>query len=77
MKKLLDLFGNEITIPKKGNPMLRNGYGPEGKKCKHCTHLIRKDFHSKVYYKCFYRGDTNGAGTDHRVNWPACKLFEE
>lgn len=61
----------------KQNPMLRRyGAGPDGKKCKTCRHLYCKEFAGR-YYKCDLRGDTNGAGTDHRVNWPACGRHEE
>lgn len=44
-------------------------------KCKECRHLYYKQF-SKRYYKCAHRKDTNGPATDHKVNWPACGLFE-
>ena len=79
------LFGltDELIVPgkkkgpgKKSNPMLRIGDGPEEKWCKTCKHLGIKQF-SKNYYKCRYRGDTNGPGTDHRANWPACSLYEQ
>lgn len=60
----------------KVNPMCRAAGITEGKKCKTCRHLIRKRY-SKVYYKCAFRGNTNGPGTDHRVNWPACGKYEE
>lgn len=64
--------------PNPGNHLMlrRHGSGPEGKRCKHCAHIYRKEF-AKNYYKCDLRGDTNGPGTDHRVNWPACGKFEE
>lgn len=62
------------TAPK-ANPCVRIfGPGPEGVKCKDCAHLWRKRF-SRTYYKCDLRGNTNGPGTDHRVNWPACSQF--
>jgi len=32
--------------------------------------------HDKVYWKCDQRKQTNGAGSDHRRNWPACGKFE-
>lgn len=85
MSTQTSLFGlpSKLLVPgqkkgpgKKSNPMLRLGPGPEGKKCKTCMHLVVKQF-SKNYYKCRYRGDTNGPGTDHRVNWPACTLYAE
>lgn len=58
------------------NPCVRlYGPGPEGVKCKECRLFIRKGGHSKTYFKCELRGDTNGPGTDHRANWPACGRF--
>lgn len=87
---ILDLFGNPIdpeTIRKHprarnrdgsyiNNPMVtRCGAGPEGARCKECKHLIRKKY-AKVYFKCSFRGDSNGPKTDHRANWPACGKYE-
>jgi hypothetical protein len=62
----------------KGNPMVRAcGTGPEGTRCKTCTHLIAWAY-AKTYYKCDKRGDlTHGKATDQRVNWSACSLYEE
>lgn len=72
-----NLLGETIVIgpKKKVNPMLVCGKGPEDKRCKHCAHFIVKEFHNKTYFKCEFRGDTNGAGTDHRANWPTCAKF--
>jgi len=59
------------------NPMVRTyGPGPDGRICRECRHLIAKRF-AKTYYKCRYRANTNGPGTDHRVRWGACAKFEE
>lgn len=58
------------------NPCLRvYGPGSMGEKCKHCRLFIRKGGYANTYFKCELRGDTNGPGTDHRANWPACKRF--
>ncbi len=63
--------------PREPNPCVRvYGYGPEGAKCKDCTHL---DYHRpslKRYYKCLLRKITAGPGTDHRVGWRACGKWE-
>jgi hypothetical protein len=66
----------EVNKKNKVNPMVK-AYGAEttGARCKKCTFFIRKHF-SKTYFKCAFRGDTNGAGTDHKANWPACTKFE-
>lgn len=78
----LELFyenqaGEKVPIGrfKKQNPMIKAcGPGPEGEKCKNCKYIIRKQF-GNTYFKCQWRGDSNGPGTDHRVNWPACSKF--
>lgn len=59
----------------KSNPMLAiYGAGPSDKHCAGCEHLFVK-FWAGKYYKCALRGNTNGAGTDHRVRWPACGKY--
>lgn len=58
------------------NPCVRAfGIGPEGMRCKQCVHLYRKHY-SKTYIKCELRKNTNGPGSDHKANWPACGKFE-
>ena len=52
------------------------GPGPEGRTCKTCRHLYYRQF-SKRYYKCAYREETGGPGSDHRVGWNACAKYEE
>lgn len=52
------------------------GAGPDGVTCKGCAHLVRNSGHSKNYYKCHFRGNTSGPGTDHKVRWPACSKYE-
>lgn len=62
---------------RKINPMVRAvGSGPEGMRCKHCRFLYAKKY-ARTYYKCEWRGDTNGPGTDHKINWPACSKFQK
>lgn len=59
------------------NPMVRAfGFGPVDKRCKHCSHLLKKQW-AGTYYKCDLRINTNGPGTDHRVNWLSCSKFNE
>lgn len=77
--ELYETIGGEIksTKHKKLNPMVKaQGPGPADKRCKHCAHCFSKSF-SKTYYKCEFRGDTAGPGTDHRANWPTCSRFKE
>jgi hypothetical protein len=78
----VDQFEIDLGVPVDeskldSNPMVKSfGYGPEGKRCKHCFHLFKKQY-AGTYYKCDYRINTNGPGTDHRVNWAACSKFKE
>lgn len=59
------------------NPCVRTfGLGPDGAKCKTCQRLLGRRF-AKTYYKCALREETRGAGSDHRVNWPACGQYLE
>jgi hypothetical protein len=81
--KYINLLGEEIDTDQERkkhlriNPMVRvYGNGPEDKKCKHCGYFYRK-YYSKTYFKCEFRGDTNGPGTDHKANWPTCGKFKE
>lgn len=80
--KYTNLLGEEIDTDVerkkllKVNPMVKvHGTGPEGKRCKHCTHFIIKQWGNR-YFKCAFRGNTNGPGTDHRANYPTCGKFE-
>lgn len=77
MKEFTNIFGEHVTVgpPKKTNPLLASfGKSTGDHKCKECIHLYRKHY-SKVYIKCDLRPDTNGPGTDHKANWPACGKF--
>lgn len=62
--------------PEIKNPCVRiYGADPEGRTCKSCVNLYSRHF-AKVYHKCKLRKETRGAGSDHRVNWPACAKYE-
>lgn len=52
------------------------GAGPAGATCGGCAHLVRVRYHDYAYFKCRKHGMTRGSGTDHRLKWPACRLFE-
>ncbi len=63
------------THPRR-NPCLEVfGKGLDGATCKTCSFLRRKHY-DKTYVKCVQRPNTNGPGTDHRVNWPACGKYQ-
>jgi hypothetical protein len=71
----LDVPIDESKLNK--NPMvLTFGFGPSDKRCKHCSHLFAKKY-AGTYYKCDLRNNTNGPGTDQRVNWQACSKFSK
>jgi hypothetical protein len=73
----LRMEAKEAEKNREPNPMVRAfGRGPEGKICRECRHMIVKRF-AKTYYKCRFRENTNGPGSDHRVRWSACVKFEE
>lgn len=55
--------------------LVMNGQA-EGKQCKTCVHLVRKEL-SATYFKCNKFKNTAGPGTDWRVSWQACGLYEE
>ena len=58
------------------NPCIA-AYGPDpmGRTCKFCVHLYHRG-NTRNYYKCEFRKETHGPGSDHRVNWPACGKYE-
>jgi hypothetical protein len=69
-------FDVQTKSPEMLNPCVRlYGLGPEGERCKNCTHLFARHM-GNTYWKCDLRKCTRGPGSDHRVNWPACGKFE-
>jgi hypothetical protein len=69
----LEWFQTASKAARHVNPCVRTyGLGPDGELCKNCRLFMR---HNLRYFKCLLRGCTNGPGTDHRANWPACKRF--
>ncbi len=70
-----DMDAPKVTI--QPNPMVKAvGPGPAGKRCKTCKHLIALAY-ANTYYKCGKGKVTHSSATDHRVNWPACSMYEE
>lgn len=55
---------------------VRHGWAPD-QTCGSCRHLEVNGYSRRVYYKCGLCGVTNGPGTDWRLKWPACGLFEK
>jgi hypothetical protein len=89
---MIDLFGNDTPYAEKGrlnprtryksgawkvNPMTLKFGTTEGKRCKHCVHLVVKQYAGR-YFKCALRGNVNktSPASDHRANWPVCGHFE-
>lgn len=65
-----------LVKPERINPMVRVwGSGPADTRCSSCAEFKRKAFNGRSYFKCSYRGDTNGRGSDHRASWPACARY--
>lgn len=54
----------------------RFGIGPADARCKACLHFWKKRL-GNTYLKCERFGNSGGAATDWRANWPACGLFEK
>ena len=48
---------------------------PEDKTCGDCSHHVVREAANR-YHKCDFN-QSSGAGTDLRISWPACVLFEE
>lgn len=78
-----DLFGNEYdenqNLPKSRKIKDRYGYiakSTNEQKCKNCNHLMRKEYHNKVYYKCENLGDSQGPATDIRLSG-FCRLYKD
>ena len=69
----------DFTANCDANPMvIRHGRGPEGRRCRDCRRILPTSHRTaRRYWKCERRGITRGAGTDHRLKWNACRLFEE
>jgi hypothetical protein len=65
----------KLVLERPANPCVAlYGPGPADQKCKACSHMYPNHC-SKVYWKCSLRRHTNGPGSDHKRNWPACAQF--
>lgn len=60
------------------NPMVQKfGKDPGGRQCASCRMLERHGkYPDRNYYKCFWRGKSKSAATDHRLSWDACSRIE-
>lgn len=62
----------------KVNPMvLKYGAGPADRNCAFCVSFFVGGTGARGHFKCRWRGNTSGAGTDHRANWEACSKYEQ
>lgn len=52
------------------------GYDHLDRKCADCDHLLRGEYHGRVYYKCTVYGLSHSEATDWRKNYPACGLVD-
>lgn len=68
----------DITANYDDNPMVRrHGRGPESRYCATCAHIRRvSPTGNRTYVKCYRRGVSRSYGTDHRLKWNACRLYE-
>ena len=66
----------QISRRSKAEQVRSRGSGTDGKTCRDCDNLIKKEYHDKIYYKCELIGNSNGTGTDIRLKWAACYYFK-
>jgi len=68
----------EVLRERMPNPMVyKHGAGPEGAKCKTCRHVVQIRPGQNRYWKCDRRSLSHSQTSDHRLKWPACRLYEE
>lgn len=73
---MTDLFGESALRVKNIDAYAANpGTGPDGKRCRDCSHFIRVHM-AKIYFKCGMGRVSNSASTDIRATAPACRFFE-
>jgi hypothetical protein len=77
------IFGDiapEIKEPEKNTrryKKMQEKHGTlEGKTCKDCKHLLRFDYHDRIYYKCELWIVSHSTATDVRLKDKACGLWE-
>lgn len=55
----------------------RHGVAEQGRKCGGCVHLAQRGGTAGTYFKCLKYGKlTHGPGTDWRLKWQGCGLWE-
>ena len=54
-----------------------HGAGPEGKRCKTCSHLMPCCYHNKNFYKCDLWKLSHSTATDIKIKQQACKKYDE
>jgi len=71
--------GLRILRERMPNPMVyKHGRGPEEKRCKTCRHIVATGYRpGRTYWKCERRSMSRSESSDHRLKWPACRLYEE
>ena len=52
------------------------GYDHLDRKCVDCDHMLRCEYHGRVYYKCTVYGLSHSEATDWRKNYDACGLVD-
>lgn len=64
--------------PATGRPLADPELGHQCRDCTHCTSREGSFYKGgrRRYWKCELAGITRGPGTDIRISWPACQLFQ-
>ena len=84
MSKQLDIFGGEIDMEEKPRARGRKYKRMQelhgtitGKTCKTCEHLLVRNYHGRIYFKCEMWVISNSQSTDIRLKDTACGKYEE
>ncbi|MCP4244239.1 MAG: hypothetical protein GY772_27145 [bacterium] len=62
-------------VARGGHPLGGPLHRDEALRCQGCRHVVRRR-RSSTYIKCGLREHTRGPGTDVRLKWRACSLYE-
>ena len=84
MSKQLDIFGGENEIEEQHSTSGRRYKRMQelhgnitGKTCKTCKHLLVRNHHGRIYFKCEMLLISNSQATDIRLKDTACGKYDE
>lgn len=72
----IDLLGDGPSRLIKGGYAAMPGTGPQGERCKGCSHFHRQIAGNANFFKCGIGKQSHGRATDIRANAKACRLFK-